>query len=639
MEEKRLNVRLSLKYDTHENWMANDPVLLKGEAALVEVSVAQEGKVNSVPSVLMKVGADGQKKYSELPFISALSADTYEWARAKDKPVYTASEIDGLSTFISGEIQDTDHEYKIVKVTDFQYKLMGKSKGDTDYTIECGVIEIPDDSAAIKANSDAIDALEGLVGTTAVAAQITAALASYSTTEQMNAAIATAKGEAVKHADDLNTAMDTRVGVLEGKFGEGEGTVGDMIADAVAVETQAREQAVSGVQGSVDQLAQTHATDKAALEGSISTAQKAADDAQADVDALAGKVGEVPENQTVMGIITNIQENAYDDTELRGLIGGNTAAINGVTSDYLKSADKEELQGKVDKVAQDLQGEIDRATGVEGGLETRLKAVEDDYLKAADKTALQEQITINAGAIELLTNGVDTEKVDGVNDLIKYVEDHGTEVTGMMEDIEANEKAIADEIDRATEAEAQVLTDAKAYTDQEVGASKTVMGEDAQAKADAAQAAAIAKANELNGAMDTRMQAVEGKAHEHSNKDVLDGITAQNITDWNDAVAKEHEHTNKSVLDGITEERVTAWDGAEQAAKDYADGLDEVMGGRMTTAEGKITALEGRAGNIETEVAKKANDADLAAIAKTGSTDDLVQGTLTLVLDCGTSAV
>lgn len=46
--------------------------------------------------------------------------------------------------------------------------------------------------------------------------------------------------------------------------------------------------------------------------------------------------------------------------------------------------------------------------------------------------------------------------------------------------------------------------------------------------------------------MDTRVAAVEGKAHEH---------------------------TNKAVLDGITTAKVSAWDAAEKNAKDYADGL------------------------------------------------------------------
>ena len=36
---------------------------------------------------------------------------------------------------------------------------------------------------------------------------------------------------------------------------------------------------------------------------------------------------------------------------------------------------------------------------------------------------------------------------------------------------------------------------------------------------------------------------------------------------------KAHEHTNKAVLDGITAEKVAAWDAAEQNAKDYVDGL------------------------------------------------------------------
>ena len=36
---------------------------------------------------------------------------------------------------------------------------------------------------------------------------------------------------------------------------------------------------------------------------------------------------------------------------------------------------------------------------------------------------------------------------------------------------------------------------------------------------------------------------------------------------------KAHTHDNKNILDGITAEKVSAWDNAEQNAKDYADGL------------------------------------------------------------------
>lgn len=54
---------------------------------------------------------------------------------------------------------------------------------------------------------------------------------------------------------------------------------------------------------------------------------------QEAVDALSEKVGEVPDGQTVIGIIKNIQENAYDDTELKGSINSNTDAITVLNGD------------------------------------------------------------------------------------------------------------------------------------------------------------------------------------------------------------------------------------------------------------------------------------------------------------------
>ena len=62
------------------------------------------------------------------------------------------------------------------------------------------------------------------------------------------------------------------------------------------------------------------------------------------------------------------------------------------------------------------------------------------------------------------------------------------------------------------------------------------------------------------------------------------------------------------VLNAITAEDVAAWDAAEKNAKDYAKGLDdaqtqarELLAGRVTTAEGKVTTLEGIVGLTETD--------------------------------------
>ena len=82
MAEKTLNTRLKLRYDTYENWIANDPVLLAGEFALATVSVKQDGAVEHVPSVLIKCG-DGTHKYSELDYVFAKAADVIAAAKSE----------------------------------------------------------------------------------------------------------------------------------------------------------------------------------------------------------------------------------------------------------------------------------------------------------------------------------------------------------------------------------------------------------------------------------------------------------------------------------------------------------------------------------------------------------------------------
>lgn len=124
MATKEFKARLVNKIDTYANWTSNDPVLLKGEIAIVDVPASTD-VVQQEPAVLMKIG-DGTKKFSELPWISAKSADVYSWALAPTKPTYQASEIEGLDAYISGKVEDTDTQYQLVKVNDTTFKLQSK---------------------------------------------------------------------------------------------------------------------------------------------------------------------------------------------------------------------------------------------------------------------------------------------------------------------------------------------------------------------------------------------------------------------------------------------------------------------------------------------------------------------------------
>lgn len=168
MATKTFDARISLKYDSYQNWIDNDPVLLVGEVAIATVPTKKDG-IEQVPAVVMKVG-DGTKKYSELQFVSGLAADIYDWAKAANKPTYTADEISGLSDYISGQIQDTNTQYQIVvdSTNPRKFQLQSQEKGETTWTNVGEPIVIPastlvtgDDNGTVKFNGADV-AVKGL---------------------------------------------------------------------------------------------------------------------------------------------------------------------------------------------------------------------------------------------------------------------------------------------------------------------------------------------------------------------------------------------------------------------------------------------------------------------------------------------
>lgn len=171
MAEKNLNTRIALKYAPISDWNSSSLVLKAGELAIATVPTGdQSGASQHLPAVVMKVG-DGTHTFSELPYSQAIAADVYGWAKAATKPSYSASEISDLEDFIAGEIQDTDTQYTIVEGDSaYEYKLMSKAKGAGSFTTEVATITIPNPTSDI-------NQLKTLVGDTAVATQISQAIA------------------------------------------------------------------------------------------------------------------------------------------------------------------------------------------------------------------------------------------------------------------------------------------------------------------------------------------------------------------------------------------------------------------------------------------------------------------------------
>lgn len=459
-ETKNLNVRIQLKYDSYARWEAVKDTFVpkKGEVCFVEVPASTDA-VKQEPALLFKVG-DGVKTFGALPYGSAKAADVSSWALAATKPTYAATEIKGIDTYIAKYVNesmgisvDTDTQYTITKVNDYQYKLMSKSKADTDYTGEVAIIDIPKyDDAGVKAN---IAALQGLVGSTAVATQIANAIdaLNLANTYEAKGAADDVKNEIIgsdtdtdasatiagakKYADKLDAAMDARVDTLETAIGEG-GSVGAQI-DAKIQALDVTDTAVTGkyvssvseVDGKIEvtrenlpdytnvyepkgagateagkvQTALNVEIERAkAAENANATAaanaQSTADAAQSDVDALEAKVGTVADGKTVVEMIADAQTAAtYDDTAIKASIKANTDAIGVLNGDDTQIGSvKKQVADAVAKIVADAPEAYNTLKEISDWISSH----------ASDASAMNSQINTNKNDISALKTLVGT---------------------------------------------------------------------------------------------------------------------------------------------------------------------------------------------------------------------------------------
>lgn len=421
--------------------------------------------------------------------------------------------------------------------------------------------------ATAKAAGDAaqadVDALEEKVGTVADGKTVVGLISDAQT--QANKGVEDAAG-ALARANEAYTLADGKATMTEVNAaiaGAGHAVkteVDQAIADMDAAYKQADTDMKADLEGKigakVDQTA--YDTKMAEMAGAHTTLQ-------GNIDALAGKVGEVPEGSTVMGIINNIQENAYDDTEVRGLIAGNTTAI--------------------------------------GDEKTRAEAAE---------AGLQAQITANATAITTITNGIDPDKIDGLNDLIEWADTHAPEVASIKADIDAVEKAIADQAtadattyETKTDA-AQKLVDAKAHTDAEVAklvqadtdnlAAAKKHTDDEIAKLNIAQYAKQADLDSATGRITTaegKIADLETESAKHALKTEVEAVQT-NLDEYEEA-------NNAAVALKADASVVEAMDAAYKAADEGLAGrikdLEDNKAGYATTGyvDGKASAAQSAA--------------------------------------------
>ena len=269
-------------------------------------------------------------------------------------------------------------------------------------------------------------------------------------------------------------------------------------------------------------------------------------------EAIEAKIGEVAEGKTVVKMIEEAQTAAtYNDTEVRGLISDNAADIKAIADDYLKGSDKTELEGKIgEKVAQTaydtkvaaLEGEDARLAGLISAMDKAYK--EADTGLSGRIAALESDITGLSGAMHF--KGV----VDALPESTDGYKDGDTIIVGNKEYV-VNGEAFVELGD--VSAEVQRISDLEAV---------------------------------VNGTG-------EGEAHVDGLVDQVADNAAAIVTEKERAEAKEAELV-KADADNLAEaKKYTDDEIAELNISQYAKNDDlELAKGRITTAEGKITALE-----------------------------------------------
>lgn len=463
MAIKELKTRIALKYDSYSAWTTapgKDLVLLAGELGICEIPSANPDS-NVAPTVLFKVG-DGTKTFEALPWASAKAADVYGWAKASKversgkKLVFVGGKPDGSNLEVEFDYVTLDEVKAITNVLDSRITaLEGKFGTNGDVAIQ------------LADHESRLDVIEG-EGTGSIKKAATDAQAAAETTA---AADATSKANAAEqaaktYADDLNTAMDTRVDDLEAAKTAHDGRI-TANANAIAKEVGDREAAISSIdtaykaadQGILDKIGTVEGTVASAIEAAKTAA---AQDAAAKVKALED--GKVADNAAAVAANAgNIEQLGKDlAAEAKTRKDNDDAIIERLeeVEAFFATTEGETLDTALDtlKEIQDyLNGEGEATGGMIGRVaaaEQAIEDLEDEFAASGRVTKAEADIVAVAGRATTLENIVNGYTGTGS---IKTAVDAAAELAQTGVDNAATAQAAAEAADgKAVQAQKEV---------------------------------------------------------------------------------------------------------------------------------------------------------------------------------------
>ena len=254
--------------------------------------------------------------------------------------------------------------------------------------------------------------------------------------------LAAVEGDYLKNAD--KTTLQGNIDGVAGRVTTLEGDDAGKSVRTIANEELAKQLIADGAAESLDTLTeiaawiQAHPEDASAMNAAIEALQTKVDTGDKTVSAYV--------TAAINALSIGDYAKASDLTAL-------AARVKSVEDDYLKAADKTELTNTIN------------------GVSDRLATVEGDYLKTADKTELSNAIALKAAQADLEAEAALARAAEKANaDAIAAIKDDANidSFADVVAELAKKQNNIPENTYDAYGAAAQVLTDAKAYTDNEI---------------------------------------------------------------------------------------------------------------------------------------------------------------------------
>jgi hypothetical protein len=554
----KLQTRILNKISTWTEWESVKSTFkpLRGEICIVEIPSGTSSTGLTPPATGIKVG-DGQHFFGELPWIQAVAGDVTAWCKEN------MADFDSFKAQVAAAVADSEGGLQDA------IDSLGERVTNLEATVNTG------DNSNAKLRQ-AITAVDGKADANA----------------QNITGLTSTKADKTQVATDIATAKTAVLGQKEGA--DFNGTVMGAYEAAAAAKDAADAASEAAGKALTDAKAYTDGKvtdilgkndDNSNFVGTVKGAYAAAAAAQGKADTNAGE-------------ITSIKEDIQEINDMLGGAGEQTVAARLTaleTNDGVQDGKIKDNADAIDANAKAIKAEEERAMGVEGDHETRIATMEN-FWKAAD-------------------DPVGT--IDKLSEIVDYISKDTTGALDMAKDIEANAKAIEDEVERAEKAEADLQDAIDAlYGDAAVGTDTLGTVKDL---AEEAKQAASDNLNTAKAYTDAAKEAVLGeKGYAGTVKGAYEAAAA--------ASAAAATADGKAVA---AQGAADAAQGAADAAQDDADAantaIEKLLGSSVSEANGKISTISFADGKISA-TRKDIVMADMSA-------------TEVFIFDCGSATV